>query len=422
MIKAQRVGLTVVCFINGAVLTKTFSNEEEVLELYEEILSVDESDKESIRKIKEKLAPTLTAKEIEAEEKKAKIEKEIKQQKSLLEWMQEIRDNGDKHFEVSGNKLYMKGIKITVPEFLALEFAHRRENEGDFKSLINFWRLCALNPDPRCREDLFGFLIKNNITVTPSGYFIAYRNVNIKETGNKELHDCIVNTWFKVKNWKKSPKNYIVYLDNVSGKYNHCTIDKSNDILSITVIGNLANLYENLDSASGTVYTDAHTGTFTIKLGQVVSMPREECNADPEQTCSRGLHLGNVNFMRNNRSCFGKEGIICLCSPTDVVAVPSSYDGKMRTCSYLPIALSEYNSDGTLKPVDTSTFEFEYAEYTVEQLEDLCKTRNFEELKEHEIIPKEIDLQSIKNILTESTTSLEEMNKVISGRIIKTSK
>jgi hypothetical protein len=64
---------------------------------------------------------------VRAEEK----EQEVKDNQTLIEWMENIKNLGDEHFEVDGFKLYMKGINITVPEFLAKEFAVRREDEEE---------------------------------------------------------------------------------------------------------------------------------------------------------------------------------------------------------------------------------------------------------------------------------------------------
>jgi hypothetical protein len=310
----------------------------------------------------------------------------------------------------------MKGIKITVPEFLAREFAARRENEEDLSSLMNFWRLCALNPDPRCREDLYGFLMKNDISITPSGYFVTYRNVMVKQEGNKALHDFVVQKWLQVKKWKKAPSNYLVY-ENEDGIYS-CYPSTKTPENSEDSIGTLEELYNSVTSGGddSVIYTDAHTRTFTIKIGEVVTIPRNECDANPDRTCSSGLHLGNLNFM--SRGYFGSEGLVCLCNPKDVVAVPSSYDGKMRTCSYLPIALAEYGEDGRIIPVDTATFEYEYAEHTQEELEDMLKTTRFESLKEHELVPKELDIASLRKITGDLDISLDEMNKSIQSRIV----
>jgi hypothetical protein len=403
---------------------KNVDSDTELMDIYEQALNTDEDDKEEMEKLLAYFKVPLTPEEKEREKEIKELEKEAENQKELMEWLEDIKNLGDEHFEVDGIKLYMKGIKITVPEFLAREFAARRENEEDLSSLMNFWRLCALNPDPRCREDLYGFLMKNDISITPSGYFVTYRNVMVKQEGNKALHDFVVQKWLQVKKWKKAPSNYLVY-ENEDGIYS-CYPSTKTPENSGDSIGTLEELYNSVTSGGddSVIYTDAHTRTFTIKIGEVVTIPRNECDANPNQTCSRGLHLGNLNFMR--KGSFGSEGLVCLCNPKDVVAVPRSYDGKMRTCSYLPIALAEYDEDGCIIPVDTATFEYEYAEHTQEELEDMLKTTRFESLKEHELeslkehelVPKELDIASLRKITGDLDISLDEMNKSIQSRVV----
>jgi hypothetical protein len=390
MIKATRVGHTLICVIGEKIYQKVIESDSELMKIYELALNTDEEIKQ--------------------------LQAEAEEQKELLDWLEDIKALGDEHFEVKGIKLYMKGINITIPEFLAKEFAIRRNNNENLNSLMNFWRLCALNPDPRCREDLYGFLMKNDISITPSGYFVSYRNVSVKEKGNKELNDFVVRKWLQVKKWKKSPSNYQVYQDT-DGDYSCYPLTKAWDE-SQTIIGLLSDLYEQLAEGGdgATIYTDAWTKSFTIRLGEVVVMDRSDCDADPDRTCSSGLHLGNINFMR--KGSHGSEGLVCLCNPKDVVAVPSSYDGKMRTCSYLPIALADYGEDGKIIPVDTATFEYEYAEHTQEELEEMLKNTRFESLKEHEIIPKEIDIESFRTLTGDLEISLQEMNKAIQSRIV----
>lgn len=416
MIKATRVGNTLICVIGQKMYQKNVDSDTELMSIYEQALNTDEDDKEEMEKLLAYFKVPLTPEEKEREKEIKELEKEAEGQKELMEWLEDIKNLGDEHFEVDGIKLYMKGIKITVPEFLAREFAARRENEEDLSSLMNFWRLCALNPDPRCREDLYGFLMKNDISITPSGYFVTYRNVMIKQEGNKALHDFVVQKWLQVKKWKKAPSNYLVY-ENEDGIYS-CYPSTKTPENSGDSIGTLEELYNSVTSGGddSVIYTDAHTRTFTIKIGEVVTIPRNECDANPNQTCSRGLHLGNLNFMR--KGAFGSEGLVCLCNPKDVVAVPRSYDGKMRTCSYLPIALAEYDEDGCIIPVDTATFEYEYAEHTQEELEDMLRTTRFESLKEHELVPKELDIASLRKITGDLDISLDEMNKSIQSRVV----
>jgi hypothetical protein len=100
-----------------------------------------------------------------------------------------------------------------------------------------------------------------------------------------------------------------------------------------------------------TIFTDHYTGTLKIKIGEMVTMPREECDCDSDVECSRGLHLGGTSWLQ--QCYFGSVGLACLCNPRDVVAIPrdASY-GKLRTCAYLPVARVEYDETGHVIPLN----------------------------------------------------------------------
>ena len=53
---------------------------------------------------------------------------------------------------------------------------------------------------------------------------------------------------------------------------------KDNMVVSTDIIhGKLSDLYDSLSNVEvATVYTDQHTRTFEIKIGEIVSMPREK--------------------------------------------------------------------------------------------------------------------------------------------------
>jgi hypothetical protein len=113
--------------------------------------------------------------------------------------------------------------------------------------------------------------------------------------------------------------------------------------------------YRNVDKTSTEgVYTDHHSHTFRIRIGEMVTMPRENCDCSSQNECSSGLHLAGSNWL--DRNYYGTQGLVCLCSPSDVVAVPerSSY-GKLRTCAYLPIDVVTYNTNGKVIPYPKET-------------------------------------------------------------------
>lgn len=119
--------------------------------------------------------------------------------------------------------------------------------------------------------------------------------------------------------------------------------------------------YRNVDPTDTRgVYTDHHTHTFRIKIGEMAIMDRSQCDANQEVTCSRGLHLGARTWLKHNY--YGSIGLTCLCNPADVVAVPRlDYYGKLRTCAYLPIAFCKFDSEGDVIPYDAKDgFDCEY--------------------------------------------------------------
>ena len=430
MIKAMKVGRTLVCTIQEKMYQKVIDSDAELLDIYELALNTDESNPLELENLLNIFVPSKTDKEIQVETEYNALKEEAEADKELVDWMENIKTNGDPNFEVKEFKLYLKGINITVPHFLAKEFAARdnisylTDDSTDLDSLINFWKLCALNSDPRCREDLYKFLINNNMVVTPSGYFLAYRNAQIKNEGDsREYIEFIQQQFTKIKGQKKSPKNYDVIFDEVDDVY---ILQKNKKGFLIKtyeleegqkVLGNLQKLHSELKTDEQPMYTDAHSRTTEIIVGEPVSIDRSQCDSNPNQTCSRGLHLGSSNFM--GKDYYGEVGLVCLCNPMHVVAVPYSGGQKLRTSEYLPIGIAEYDKEGSIVPVETATFEYDYAEYTQEQLDELIdkSAYNFESLKDHQIIPKEMDLESFQKIVGLLAVSLEEMNEVIQNRV-----
>ena len=110
--------------------------------------------------------------------------------------------------------------------------------------------------------------------------------------------------------------------------------------------------YRNVDTTNEKgVYTDHHSHSFKIKIGEMVTMPREKCDCDSSVSCSRGLHCSSVGWLKRNY--FGNTGLACLINPADVVAVPhiDNY-GKLRTCAYLPIEVINYDENEDVIPLD----------------------------------------------------------------------
>ena len=78
-------------------------------------------------------------------------------------------------------------------------------------------------------------------------------------------------------------------------------------------------------------FRDPHTRTFDNSVGSVCEMPREEVDENPNNTCSRGLHVAAYTYAHG----FGSQTIEVKVNPKDVVCVPTDYNGtKMRVCRF----------------------------------------------------------------------------------------
>lgn len=222
-------------------------------------------------------------------------------------------------FEEKNSSYYRVGNPISVPKMLLEKYRDILFNGkyADFsrEALDNFWLKCSLNPNVYARENLFEFLQRWEFVITPKGYVVTYRNANLKQEGNKELHDFIATNYTKIKGQKKAPKNYVVY----ECAYTGYQLVKDEADYNWTCIGNLQELYNNLSSLSETVYTDAHSGTTKIRIGEVVSIPLGKCDLSQEE-CSAGLHTASSGWLKKNY--YGSVGLVCLVNPMNIVSVP----------------------------------------------------------------------------------------------------
>lgn len=211
-------------------------------------------------------------------------QKSIESHNNALTLIEKIQKS--KLLSMRGDVVYWEEVScLSVPEELAKAIikAEEEHNELKISTYRNFWTLMSLNPDERCRKNLFWFLQKYGMTISRCGFFVGYRNVDKTEEEN--------------------------------------------------------------------VFTDHHSHTFKIRIGEMVTMDRDKCDTVQENTCSTGLHIGGRGWLKENY--FGDTGLACLINPADVVAVPP-YDnyGKLRTCAYLPMCIIHYDETSNVIPLD----------------------------------------------------------------------
>lgn len=78
-------------------------------------------------------------------------------------------------------------------------------------------------------------------------------------------------------------------------------------------------------------FKDKHSGKFDNSPGSICEMSRDQVDDNPNNTCSHGLHVACFAYAKD----FGSKLVEVKVNPTDVVAVPTDYNGtKMRVCKF----------------------------------------------------------------------------------------
>jgi hypothetical protein len=333
-------------------------------------------------------------------------------------------------------------------------------NEDDeYVALKNFFMWCCLNPRAEVAHELYRFLSENSFRITRQGFVVALRNV-VTLHGSPELVHFVSNTYNKVKAvWKKNPNEYTVFLENGEyklvhddklfktiivddttcpdcegnggwhtdpweddGEWEDCErCDGTGEIeeyeyeQTVPVdhgqkIGGLTELYLDLPNREENRFTDDWTKTFDIRIGQVTSMPMEECNWSTQDCAAAGLHFtaDQIHYV----GC-GDQSVIVLINPMKVVGIGQH---KGRCYEYLPIMTvpreeaTRILHDGMF---DTIQLDEDYAIRELESLAEKAKEGFAAESKKYEFNMPAISAAEITNIVN----SLSDMKAKLSKRV-----
>ena len=375
-------------------------------------------------------------------------------------------------FTVEGSTVYLAGTSRSMPQILVEEFIRvvdrvasepsqevfidQLNQDDEYVALKNFFMWCCLNPRAEVAHELYRFLSENSFRITRQGFVVALRNV-VTLHGSPELVHFVSNTYNKVKAvWKKNPAEYTVFLEN--GEYKLVHDDKlfKEETLTATTcpdcdgdgtwydeyededfdcetchgtgeveeyeftstiavdhgekIGNLVELYLDLPNRAENRFTDDWTKTFDIRIGQVTSMPMEECNWSTQDCAAAGLHFtaDQIHYV----GC-GDQSVIVLINPMKVVGIGTH---KGRCYEYLPIMTvpreeaTRILHDGMF---DTIQLDEDYAIRELESLAERAKEGFAAESKKYEFNMPAISAAEITNIVN----SLSEMKAKISKRV-----
>ncbi|USM11541.1 protein rIIB [Citromicrobium phage vB_CbaS-RXM] len=77
-------------------------------------------------------------------------------------------------------------------------------------------------------------------------------------------------------------------------------------------------------------YMDCHTGKFENRIGNILEMPRDLCDPNRSNDCSRGFHFASVGYLKH----FGGQRVMAVkINPRDVVSIPRDYHTTKGRCS-----------------------------------------------------------------------------------------
>ncbi len=95
-------------------------------------------------------------------------------------------------------------------------------------------------------------------------------------------------------------------------------------------------------------WMDRYSGTISNKIGNVVKMPRNEVNDNPELECQKGFHVSDYTFALSYSGCDGHMTMVSV-NPEHVVSMPNAYHfTKMRVCEYTVLSEVTKEEKGNL--------------------------------------------------------------------------
>lgn len=217
--------------------------------------------------------------------------------KNTIEPKKVIINYGAGNISIKGDKLYWKGNEFH--NSVSRRMIQMFQDGFSIEPLVLFMENLMENPSYRAVNELYEFLEKNTLPITPDGHFLAYKKVcaDYMDVHSKTVPNKVAATF---------TDEEVQTLPLVCGLKKEVTVAIENDVT-------------------------------------VISMPRNQVNDDKNQTCSQGLHFCSKEYLGS----FGGEKVMILkINPRDVVSIPSDYNrSKGRACRYEIIAELGVNPD-----------------------------------------------------------------------------
>lgn len=202
----------------------------------------------------------------------------------IIEPKQVVLNFGQGNVSIEGDKIFWKGREMH--NALTKRMVAMIQEDFPVEPLVAFMENLMQNPSKRAVNELYGFLEKNTLPITPDGCFLAYKKVR------GDYLDCHSGTVLN------KPAIYLTDADNAkiaesAGKRNEVEVEVVDGVT-------------------------------------IVSMERNLVDDDQNRTCSVGLHFCSKDYLNS----FGGERIIVLkINPSDVVSIPNDYNDSKGRCA-----------------------------------------------------------------------------------------
>lgn len=95
--------------------------------------------------------------------------------KQIIDPVKVVLNYGAGNVSIQGSTMFWKGEPFAG--VLATRMINMLEEGFDISPMVNFMDNLMKNPSKRAVDELYGFLEKNNLPLTPDGYFLAYKKV-----------------------------------------------------------------------------------------------------------------------------------------------------------------------------------------------------------------------------------------------------
>lgn len=106
--------------------------------------------------------------------------------KDVVDPKKVVLNYGQGNLSIQGDKLFWKGSEFH--NALSTRMIQMLQEGFDINPLVCFMDNLMHNPSKRAVDELYGFLEKNNLPITPDGHFLAYKKVR------EDFLDCHTGT------------------------------------------------------------------------------------------------------------------------------------------------------------------------------------------------------------------------------------